>query len=359
MKPFMMDRLDFDLKVVELPKLGEREVEGLLKYRIAGLYPGHPEQTAFDYRILQRGKTQFAFLFITRRSALESYRALAGGRPLFLPYLLIQPYLKEFERENIAFLVLFPLYLEIFVFHGSEPPAVFVAKRSKRLATDLATVRRLAARENPATRWVVVFGSGDAEGLAAQGESLAAGGSPPRQIRLEEALGRLSPRDRGLFAPARRAPLLSRGWRRQILAIALLFLALLALKKLTDREEAYLRSLMRQAGLLQSQSATAIALQAEVETLSQQKAVLLKKRPVDPYRLLSELHDILSPAARIQSFILERSFFQLEAVGFNPLPLMDSFRERDYFGEARLLQTVPLRGSAQELFKITGSVRGE
>ena len=38
---------------------------------------------------------------------------------------------------------------------------------------------------------------------------------------------------------------------------------------------------------------------------------------------------------------------------------MDSFRERSYFAEARLLQTVPLPGSAQEVFKITGSVRGE
>ena len=44
MKPFMLDRLDFDLRFVELPKLGDHEVEGFLKYRIASLYPGHPEK---------------------------------------------------------------------------------------------------------------------------------------------------------------------------------------------------------------------------------------------------------------------------------------------------------------------------
>ena len=353
----MLDRLDFDLKVVELPKLGEHEVEGFLRYRLAGLYPGQPEETTFAYRILQRGKTRFAVLFITRRATLEAAREQAGGRPLVLPYLLVQPYLKEFTARNAAFVFFPPGFLEVIVFRNGEPPAAFAAKRSKRLGTDLAAVRRLAAGE-PA-QWLVFYGPEDEEGLAAQAESLAAGGSAPRLIRIEEALARLNPRDRGLFAPARRAPILSRGWRLQILAIALLGLGLLALKRLADRDEAYLRSLLRQAGLLQSQSAAAIALQAEVEALEKRKQALLARRPVDPYRLLAELHGILSPSARIQSFILERRFFQVEAVGADPLPLMDAFDDRRYFGEVKLLQTVPLRGSAQEVFKITGSVRGE
>jgi hypothetical protein len=357
MKPFFMDRLDFDLKVVELPRLAAREVEGFLKYRIAGLYPGHPGESAFDYRIWQRGKTQFAFLFITRRSVLESYREKAAGRPLLLPYLLIQPYLRENDEDDLAFLLFSSNCLETIVFRAGEPPTAFVSRRSKRLDTDLAAARRLAAGE--VSRWILLYGPEEVEGLAAQTESLAAGGSAPCLIRIEEALDRLSPRDRGLFAPPRKAPLLSAGGRRQILAIVLLFLAFLTLKKLTDREEAYYRSLMRQAGLLQSQSALTIALQAEVESLLQQKAALLAKRPEDPYRLLSELQAALSPAARIQSFVLERRFFQLEAVGSNPLALMDSFRERSYFGEARLLQTVPRPGSDQEQFKIAGSVRGE
>jgi hypothetical protein len=357
MKPLLMDRLDFDIKVVELPRLGEREVAGFLKYRIAGLYPGQPGETAFDFRIWQRGKTRYAFLFITRRSVLESYRQKAAGGPLLLPCLLILPFVKEYAGEQAAFLYLSPTCLETLVFRAGEPPAAFVARRSRRLAADLDAARRLAA--GAPSRWVILSGPEEAEGLAAQAGSLAAGGSAPRLIPVTEALDRLGPRDRGLFAPPGRAPLLSAGLRRQLLAAALLFLAFLTLKKLTDREEAYHRSLMREAGLLQSRSAVTVALQAEVELLLKQKAALLQRRPEDPYRLLSELQAVLSPAARIQAFVLERRFFQLEAVGANPLALMDSFRERSYFGEARLLQTMPLPGSDQEQFKITGRVRGE
>jgi hypothetical protein len=148
-------------------------------------------------------------------------------------------------------------------------------------------------------------------------------------------------------------------WRRQLLAIAVLLLAWLVGNKLTDRQEGTLRGLLREAAALERRSAAAAALQVEVDRLLDQVETLRAKRPVDPYRLLTELQAVLGPEARLQSFLLERRFFQFEAVGANPLRLMDAFGGSVYFGETRLLQTVPLSGSQREAFKITGSVRGE
>jgi len=358
MKPLWMNRPDFDLKVVELPRLGEREVEGFLKYRTAGLYPAHPGETAFDYRIWRQDKTQFAFLFITRRAVLESYREKAAGRPLLLPFLLVLPYLKEHAGQGAGFLVLCPDCLEVFVFRPGRPPAAFLHRRAKRLDTDLGAALRLAGAGEPVPSWVVLCGPQEEAELGARAAALAPEGAAPRLVRVADALRRLG-RDRGLFAPPRRAPLLSAGLRRQLLVFCLLLLGLLALRKLAGREQAYHQALLRQAGLLQSRSEVAALLQEQVQALARQKDSLLERRPEDPYRLLSELQAILRPPARIQSFVLERRFFQLEAVGPNPLALMDSFRAGEYFAEVRLLQTVPQPGSELEQFKITGSVRGE
>jgi hypothetical protein len=353
MKPFLMSRLDFDVKVIELPRLGEKEIEGFLKYRIAGLYPGHPEQTAYDYRILEWKKTRYAVLFLTRRATLEAYRADAGDRALVLQYLFVQPYLKEILKEDGIALIVAKDCIEALVFRNGASPAVSLWKRTKRLAADIAKIRRSLSAEEGQESWILFHEAEDEAGLSSLSEF------SPRMIRIEEAIDRLGPGEHGLFAAAQRLPRVPRGLQRQLLAMLLLFLAWLLLAKLTDREETYMHSLMRQAGLLQSRSEAVIALQAEIETLSRQKARLIEKRPIDPYRLLSELQLILAPEVRIQALLLERSFFQFEAVGPNPLPLMDRFRQSALFLETRLLQTAPESGSKRERFKITGSVHAE
>ena len=55
---------------------------------------------------------------------------------------------------------------------------------------------------------------------------------------------------------------------------------------------------------------------------------------------------MLGPGTRINSFVLDRGTFQLEAVGPDPLRLMEVFKSRgESFENVKLIQIVPLKDS--------------
>ena len=99
----MMSRTDFDIKTIELPPIPEQEVPNLLKFKLRSLYPGNPEDTAYDYVLEERKNKKYAVLFMTRKKTLETYRELSRGRPLFLPFTLLRPLFKKCENKTCEF----------------------------------------------------------------------------------------------------------------------------------------------------------------------------------------------------------------------------------------------------------------
>ena len=77
---------------------------------------------------------------------------------------------------------------------------------------------------------------------------------------------------------------------------------------------------------------------------------------MDPYRALAGLQAVLPAEVRIRSFLLERNAFQVEAVALDPLR-MEAFRRSGVFDEVRMVQVVPLKDEAGELFRLTGRLR--
>ncbi len=144
-----------------------------------------------------------------------------------------------------------------------------------------------------------------------------------------------------------------------ILIIVILALAFLLFKRSVREEESYLAGLKAQFDTIQKQTSKVIYLQNEIAALQEELDTLMGKKPTDPYLILSELESILQPEAVVQSFIMEKNFFQIEAVGVNPLGLMEIFKTKDIFENVKLVQIVPVKGSDQELFKITGTVHIE
>ena len=352
----MVSRLEFVVQAIELPAMAEKEVEGFLTYRIRSLYPGQPEQTAFDYRILDRGGKRHAVLFLFQRDTLEECRRVAAGRPLFSSTSVLLPLLGEKKPEgDLVCLFWHDTWLEALVLREGEPPRSYAGRRGLGAEADLNQLLGLAGVELKTADCLLVCLGEEQEALAKLVASRQSETGKLTVLSSAQALRQSARGPESLFA-AHKAPFpVPRGLRLELGAALVLLLSLLAVKRGVDRDAAYLSGLRREMQAVQGRSSQALALEQEIAELQAQAAKLAGKRPADPFRVLSELQAVLGPGTRINSFVLDRGSFQMEAVGSDPLRLMEVFKSRgDAFEKVKLIQIVPLKDSSRELFRITG-----
>ena len=116
----MVSRLDFEVRVTDLPEGSERDVRKALSYKIRSYDRGKPEQAAFDFELINTANKNQAVVFLTEQRTLEAYRSLARDRSLFLPYGLVQPLLKHFAATDELVLFWNPAWVEIMLFWDGD-----------------------------------------------------------------------------------------------------------------------------------------------------------------------------------------------------------------------------------------------
>lgn len=339
----LVSRLDCDVRFVDLPPVPEREVEGLLTYRLRSIYPGDPSETVFDYRLLGEGKQRQAVLLITRRETLRRYRAVAGGRPLLLPITMLDRIVQGRESVRVWFCA--GEWLEHLVFRNGRPVSSAVRRADAadplavvhadgelppevRAIPALCVVERLGARTLP--------GGMEAVALA----TIAAG----------------TRRSAGVFRGRRRDFLLS-GAGLALLGAACAILAVAVLAKYVDRAERRVADLSTACAALEAESRRALAIRKEDEALEAAVVRMEAMRPRDVYASLSSLLDVLGEETQLVGLTLRDETFQVEAIGTNSLGLMERLRAHESFGEVRLSRVVPEAQSGRERFSFAGSFR--
>ena len=349
----LMQRSDFVVAHIELPRRAEENAREYLGYRVRGLYPAPAEETAFDFRLLRAGGTTQAVVFATRREVLDRYRAL--GRPLALPFSLFEASVPALLREGGAFVFVHPEWIEASLLPGRRwrPQArSLVLPRGGSLTVDVhAALEALGAADAP-VRVLVPRG----QAVAAREELAGAGGSCP--LSVHEVGGNAA--RAALFAQEARRARPGFALRIQALLFLILVLATLAFVRSVSRDTAYLALLQGRLGHLRTQVLGAASDRKRFEALSQDLAALESRRPVDVYRLLSELSRVLGSEVRVASLIVDGRLFQVEAEGRAALELVARLREDPWFEGVRLLQIVPSATVAgQERFRLTGAYRAQ
>ena len=124
------------------------------------------------------------------------------------------------------------------------------------------------------------------------------------------------------------------------------------------RERAYLADLEARLSRLRTEAVGVASDRRRTDALSQEWAALQARRPVDVYRLLSELARVLGRDVRVASLIVDGRVFQVEAQGRAALELVARLREDPWFEAVRLLQIVPEPGGL-ERFRLTGAFRAQ
>jgi cell division protein FtsB len=356
-KALIMSRMDFDVKVIEIPSIPEREIEGFLKYRIRSLYPGHPEDTVFDYSLFTIAKKKkSAILFLCRKEVLEEYKKISNGNHLLLPFTLMRPFITGYFGKAAIFSFWYNSWIDILVFTENEKVDSFVIKRAEKLSLDMNQIIKMLTGHADEFNWVIFCSEQEKELIKEMAAGLVDKNTSVEVFPIQDALNRINRKTNYLFAEKKKKRLINQKLRIQLLCIIVLFIFALLFKKTVDWQQRYLIDLETSIGSLAKQTTEVVSLQNEIEAMEEELNSLKEKIPMDVYFILSELEPVLTKDTRVQSFILEKNFFQLEAIGRNPLGLMERFKEKKVFTNVKLLQIVPLKNSDKELFKISGRV---
>jgi hypothetical protein len=343
----LMSRLDVELRVLEVPPVPKKDLEGLIRLRLRSVYPGNPRETAFDYRLVRHGKTRRAVVFVSQKATVEAYRAAAERRPLVLPYQLISARVPR--RGQFRAWFCHEKWAELLVYRDGMLVSSTVRRRTRGKRFDLETEEGRLPAESRTAPFIVVAPAEELERMASIEGAV--------YLPLESAHAGHGRPD-SLFPPAGRKTFLPAAVRTGLLSAAVLVLGLLLLFKYVRQAENRSGCLADLADSLEKGNRESLALQQELDALLAERERLDAEKPRDLYLLLSELSGVLGDAARIRSITVRDDGFQLDATGNNPLRLMEGFKARGAFSDMKLSQVVPDADSLRERFSISGVFHG-
>jgi hypothetical protein len=323
----LSSRLDFDVRVLEVPPVRERELEDLIRFRLRSIYPGNPQRTAFDYRLLRQGSRRRAVVFLCDRATAERYKPAPGRRPLLMPCVLLNRYAPR-QGELHAW-VCQGTWQELCIFQDG----LLVSSRVKR---------DQAIEPTAGVKVMVVASRASLAGMRLDGGV--------EHLSIEELLSRARKSD-GLFRAKPKHPSIPRPIRVGALVLLTVLLMLLGFLRYVSQQE------MR-AERLRARTTSILAVQREVADLDAELSRLDARRPRDVYLLISVLSKVLGDEVRISTLSVNGDKFTLEALGTSSFRLMESFKANPAFLDLTLSQVVTDVGSGKERFSISGVFRG-
>ncbi len=338
----LMSRRDVEVRVLAIPPVADRDVEGFIGLRLRSVYPGNPKETEFDFRIVRQGAVRQAVVFIARRATVEKYREAAGRRPLVVPWLLLSR--QAPKKGDLRTWICNGRWAESLTFHDGLLASSTVRRFARGRRFDLDKEERHGEPGQSGGRIVVAAPAADIEVMERiEGVQYLSLETLPAPRRGE-----------GVFAPRARRSVLPPALRLAALGAAVIVLGLLVFFKevrTVESHDARLRALIT---TLEKGNLQVLAIQKEIDDLGARSARLTAQQPRDISLLLSELAAVLGDGARLRSLSVRDDSFQGDAVGTNPLTLMEGFKTHPFFTGMKLAQVVPDPKTGKELFSFSG-----
>ncbi len=344
----LASRLDFTVRVVDIPPVSESEVENLLRFKLRSVYPGNPADTELDYTVVGEGKKKRALLFICRRATLERYRKAAGQKPILLPWSLTRGLVGK--RTDAVVWFVHRDWVEVSVSIGGLPISATVHPRARGSDFDLCAAAGMLPEDVRSLQCIVVCPADEVESIKSR---IPEADAPrTRYVTFNQLTERGAP---ALFtAKKQRRALLSPAARLGILGAAVVLLTAVLFIKLITSAEAKYTQLVQLHASLEAENRRIVSIQGEVKSMSDQLAALQARESPNAYHFLSEIAAVFGSAARVRSFTLSAASFQVDAVGTGPLKLMEGFKNHPLFTDVKLAQVTPDAATGTERFSISG-----
>jgi hypothetical protein len=353
----LVSRMDWDVQVVELPPVPDREAAEALRFRMRGLVPGPVDEVAYDFRI-QRSEdgAAAAVVAIAPTDTVAAYRAVCGRRRMLLPFQLLSSAVLPAPESMVLFW--HPEWIELLYYEGARLARSVVFGRAGDLREDAERAASFPPNEQPPSALLCV--AAEREGQAVVSALEEHGVVVVSTVTLESLVARRhAASTQGLF----RRSSWHRRWRASALA-AVLFLAAAALGlsylyRLVRIEHARGDALAAAYAAREHEMRHVVALRGEVRELEGRVQDLRAAEPIDLYAVVSQLAVALGTDAVITSLTLNGRVLQADVTARNPLERAKGLAETRVFEDVRVDRVTPIAGDRRERFSLQGVIRAE
>ncbi|MBN1409586.1 MAG: hypothetical protein JW969_01985 [Spirochaetales bacterium] len=354
----LMSRTDFTIKTTTIPPIQSSEVRNMLSYRLRSMYPGDPEQTIFDYKIIIRGKNRYAILFITTRDTIEEYRTFCPRGILWLPFNLIRPLLKMYTEKLKIFLFWHPDWIDISIFEDDVLVNSTAVKREVDPGFDLHKIQNVLPKDLENYQIISLSFMDEMDSLKNLAKEQFKKTISPQFISIEESVSYMNNKMDFLFKQQIVNPVLTfyNKLRVDYLLIPLILFALLLFNKQVMFKRDY-RNKLKQ---VYTETIERSQLQGVYNKKLEELKELEKKKPPDMYRLFSELSKIFRYDIKIETFRYNKDgTFIVDCIGIDPLNRVKEFNENDFFDSVKVREIETIPGSSRVKFRLTGRLNEE
>ena len=347
----VVSRLDCDVKCVDVPPVGERELEGIIRFKVRSVYPGDLEQVAIDH--IAQPRRNRVTVTIIRNETLQKYREAAPEARLVVMSSLVPSALAGLSGASVVHWT--RQYAEVMRFESGALAESVVVQR-ERTPDDYARLQRMLGAETRST--ILVAEARELDWIRQHGSHGPLNGTPVKMTSLASL--QIHPRRiEPLYRPRAMRRTAGRMATRIGLAVLVVMLAAGLFLKRVHRAEQEVAQYRAALSGSEASGAQAAQLAAQYGALQKTLAALVAKKPVDTYRFLGDLREVLGPKVMVTDLVVQQGAFQLQAVGENSLSVMERFSSNPRFSGVTLLRTTPLGANGREEFIVSGRYRGD
>lgn len=372
---YLICRQDIDLKFIELPEaITETEAEGYLKIKLRSIYPGNPENTAFDYRFFNTKTKKFAAVFIIQKEKLEEHKKITQGKPLMLPFTLLQKYFKKNIGSECLITFWTEKWIELFFLTADEnnPVISIIIKRSGSITSNAERIKRILP-ENKIPQKLIHFtcskeesafkeylNNGSFSFIKEPYNKDSVNNKLKTEICLIEDLLKKNAKEKSFVFGKKKVKITIPFFYRIQFYIFLIITAFFFLFiKSLDTEKTYYNKLNEFFGKHDIIISKVIAEENRLKELENNFAIYKDIKPVDLYAVLSEIYFILANNTEIESFLFDGNHFYIQATGPNPLEIMDKFENSNIFYDVKLPRITEDKQTGLSNFKISGKLNAQ
>jgi len=346
----MMNRIDFDIKILEIPPVSDDEVRNLLQYRLRSVYPGDPEDTRFDFKLINRNKKRYAVLFITSRKNMERYRELSANKPLLLPYSIVQNHLKTQKGEKFIYLFWDHDWVDILIFNAGVLESSSALKREKEISLDIIKIKNILPNALQEYKFFIAQLESERELL----HNVFNDFQNKEFLSIESLLAHKISKRGSLFVKSIGIDKLTNKIRLDVLLLPVIFLICLIFNSYVDNRVEYKKLLEKTHTdkLAKSQS------QTKYQALKKELDSLKKIKPLDTYLLFSELTKEMGGDAilnKVKIKVDDRSFY-LEGEAMKAEVYSKSLNANKIFKNVQITEILPDPNIKKDRFKLIGVV---